>query len=150
MQNIYIYSSFTFAGLIQVNLKLKCESEGTSVNITWHEPERQLTDESLRYDIRCSFCDGKHCNGTCSEEKYHPGQYNITQTFVKISDLKPGGSYVFKVYPKDSLNKKYAKEKWNFTKIKCNVIMAPGKSSMECDIQKSRFNRFNNNSASSD
>ena len=136
MQNIYIYSSFTFAGLIQVNLKLKCESEGTSVNITWHEPERQLTDESLRYDIRCSFCDGKHCNGTCSEEKYHPGQYNITQTFVKISDLKPGGRYVFEVHPNNSLSKKYAKGKWNFTKNVCAVIMAPGKSSMKCDIFK--------------
>ena len=104
---MYIYtSSFTSAGLIQFKFKLKCESKGTSVNITWHESERHLTNESLRYGIRCSFCDGKHCNGTCSEEKYHPGQYNITQTFVKISDLKLGGRYVFKVYPKKNMPKK--------------------------------------------
>ena len=97
--------------------------------------------------MSCSFCDGKHCNRTCSKEKYHPNQYNITQTFVKVSGLKPGGKYVFKVYPKNSLNKKYAKEKWNFTETVCDV-KAPGKSSMECDIQKSRFNRFNNSASS--
>ena len=96
--------------------------------------ERKLTDESLRYDITCSFCDGKHCDGVCNEEKYNPGQYNITQTFVNVSDLKPGRRYVFKVHAKNSLSKKYGKEKWNFTKTVCDI--APGKSPIKRDFFK--------------
>ena len=135
-----IYYSLTFHRLyilwyIQVSLNLTYEPNGTSFNITWHEPEGKLKDKSLRYDIIC-ICYGKHCNRTCSAEKYNPGQYNITQTFVEVSNLKPGGRYVFKVCPKVSLKKKYTKEKWNFNKTACDVIMAPGKSSMKCDIFK--------------
>ena len=83
-----------------------------SLNITWDEPKiNNGINETVVYDIQCFVCDGEsHCNRTrCKDLKYDPaGPYNITKTYVRVSGVDVGSTYVFRIYPKYSLTERLA------------------------------------------
>ena len=108
---------FLLIGLVKVKLDLNIRQiGGDTVNVTWIAPNGVgFLTEAFKYDIKCYLCTDNACNETCNNVKYTPRQNNLTQTFVKVSNLQPGSKYVFRVYPKNSLNQVVGREKWNFT-----------------------------------
>ena len=56
----------------------------------------------------------------------------MTRTSVVVSNLKPGFKYVFRVYPKNSVNEQVVKEKWNFTAMEYFAVKTIGKMMFAC------------------
>lgn len=103
---------------IKAKLKVTVDEIGEgAVNVSWNEPQgRKLPSETLKYDVECYLCVAKLCNVTCADAVFTPSQYNLTQTFVNISNLDLHQRHVFRVYPKNSLNQLFEREEWSFSK----------------------------------
>ena len=72
------------------------------VNVSWIAPVNvSFIGENLVYDVECYVCN-KTCH--CPKLKYDPGQKNIKNTFVIVSELVTGNIYQFKISPRDILS----------------------------------------------
>ncbi|XP_028394325.1 ephrin type-A receptor 2-like isoform X3 [Dendronephthya gigantea] len=76
---------------------------GSVVEITWKNAG--IANETILYDVRCYECNQSICQTSCMNETYEPGQNNLTETKVVVSNLTIGGKYVFRVYAKNSSKK---------------------------------------------
>jgi hypothetical protein len=99
-----------------------------SVTLAWSEPKKinDSLDEEIFYDVECFSCNQKTCNKSCTNERYHPGMQDLNQTSVVVSNLKPLECYMFRIYPRNSLNNVVPKEKWNF--LETSRVCIPNES----------------------
>ncbi|XP_028393591.1 proto-oncogene tyrosine-protein kinase receptor Ret-like [Dendronephthya gigantea] len=99
--------------------------------ITWtNKTKARISDDILReiilYDVRCYKCNQSICNKTsCMNETYEPGQNNLIETKVIVSNLTIGGKYVFRVYAKNSLNDNVPQKEWKYVETDKVVIPLP-------------------------
>ena len=96
-------------------------SSGTSVNVTWREPEDNGGIHSIRYDVECYCCnstESSECEITCQDAEYSPGHSNISTTFVTVSNLRTCTTYVFKVFSKNAISYLAGKDKWSLNESK--------------------------------
>ena len=104
-----------------------------SVTVTWNEPkENGGLNESIFYDVECYSCKKDMCSEKCRAAKYNPSQYDLTQTFVVVSNLQSETNYLLRVYAKNSLNSKENKNQWNFTETEPFQVESSGKTSGLC------------------
>ena len=135
-QNFCIYSR---ASLFQLGLLILDErpkfdmSSPSNIIITWSKPKTDTgLHETVRYDVECYSCEKSVCNRPYFGAKYDPRKHNLTRTSVVVSNLKPGFKYVFRVYPKNSVNEQVVKEKWNFTAMEYFAVKTIGKMMFAC------------------
>ncbi|CAB4014881.1 ephrin type-A receptor 5 isoform X5, partial [Paramuricea clavata] len=86
------------------------------ITITWSKPDTtESLNEMISYDVECFLCEEKICKSPCSTNvMFIPSNDDLHSTFVVVTKLQPGRTYVFRVYPKNILNKRIPKDKWNF------------------------------------
>jgi hypothetical protein len=94
------------------------ERNTTGITIKWNKPDKtESLDEVISYDVECFSCEdkeGKICNLTCGSIIFSPGNENLNTTSVVVTNLQPDKNYIFRVYPKNSLNERIPRDKWNF------------------------------------
>ena len=130
----YNFCIYSRASLFQLGLLILDErpkfnmSSPSNITITWTKPKKDTgLHETVRYDVECYSCEKSVCNRPCFGAKYDPRKHNLTRTSVVVSNLKPGFKYVFRVYPKNSVNEQVVKEKWNFRAMEYFVVKTIGK-----------------------
>ena len=105
--------------LISAPLKIKGGAKtdfvkSGSVNISWNVPVSNGLNEPTWYDVECYICENVSlCERNCNP----PGSNNLTQTYFVFSNVEAGQTYLFKIYPKNSLNDKIDKSRWNSTQV---------------------------------
>jgi hypothetical protein len=107
------------AAPLVLNERPEIDDNKTSVTIKWTkaDPTGSL-DEAIKYDVECFSCKNKNrkiCELSCKNVVFNPGQKNLVSTSVVVTNLQPGESYIFRVYPKNSLNDVIPKEEWKFS-----------------------------------
>jgi hypothetical protein len=114
----FINARHSFLGLPKLKERPMVETNKTStlVIIRWSKPDTtESLNEMISYDVECFLCEEKICSSPCSTNvMFNPPNDDLHSTFVVVTKLQPGRTYVFRVYPKNSLNKRIPKDKWNF------------------------------------
>ena len=122
------YNSFLVA-LLALKTKPTLQFNNTRVTINWSEPDKtESLNESITYDIGCFLCKKNICNLTCGDVMIKPGRENIGATSVVIMKLQPDKSYQFRVYPKNSLNKKISENQWKYMETEQFTYQSPSKN----------------------
>ncbi|XP_028394329.1 ephrin type-B receptor 3-like [Dendronephthya gigantea] len=84
------------------------------LTVSWIEPSKtESLDEAIFYDVKCVLCN-EICNETCKNVVFNPRSYNLSDTLVAVTGLQPDKKYIFRVFPKNSLNEQISRDKWNF------------------------------------
>ena len=108
-------------------------SSTSNITITWSKLKTDTgLQETVTYDVECYSCEKSVCNRPCFGAKYDPRKHNLTRTSVVVSNLKPGFKYVFRIYPKNSVNGQVIKEKWNCTAMEYFAVKTIGKMMHAC------------------
>ena len=95
-----------------------------SMIISWEAASRNNSlDEEILYDVECFSCEKMKCNTSCREEQYDPGQNDLNQTTIVVSNLDSFGCYIFRIYPRNTLNNVIPKEKWKFYETSRSCIL---------------------------
>ena len=125
--------SFVFTAPLVLN-QTQIQENTTSVTIKWTKPNpAESLDETIFYDVECFLCKDKNvkttCNISCKNVAFSPGQKDLVVTSVMVTKLQPGQSYIFRVYPRNSLNDMIPKRDWKFyeTKLFTYQQQKPGK-----------------------
>ena len=106
---------FNCIALLRLKDEPVYEVNKSSVTIKWSEPDKtQSLSEPIFYDVECFLCKEKICSPTCENVIFSPGNKNIKTTFVVVTKLTTGKTYLFRVYPKNSLNKYILKNQWKY------------------------------------
>ena len=110
--------SFAFTAPLVLNKIPQIKNNTASVTIKWTKPNQtESLDETIVYDVECFLCKDKNaktCELSCKNATFNPGQKDLVSTSVVVTKLQPGESYIFRVYPKNSLNDMIPKEDWKF------------------------------------
>jgi hypothetical protein len=121
---------FNFTGPITEKLNMRIDRlPNKTVKVTWNAVK---VDEeirySLQYDVQCFMCDheGRKCHMACENAHYQPRQYNVTETFVDVSNLHPGHRYKFRVYPKTVINRFIGRSDWSYTETEPFQLQVAG------------------------
>ena len=103
------------------------EDSSNSINITWLSPSNNNgIKETIFYEIQCFICVKSVCNKSCTDLLYTPSRHNLTKTSVRASGLVDGGTYQFRIYPKNSLNSAIPRRKWQFATSKPYTFLTGG------------------------
>ena len=98
------------------------EENTTGLIIKWTKPNQtESLNETILYDVECFLCKDKNaktCKFPCEDVAFNPGQKDLTSISVVVTKLQPGKSYIFRVYPKNSLNDMIPKDDWKFLRTK--------------------------------
>jgi hypothetical protein len=73
-----------------------------------------MNGATIFYDVECFICNGNVCSISCMNEIYKPGQKNLSETSVTVSNLTAGATYMFKVYVRYHLNGKVSEGRWRY------------------------------------
>ncbi len=104
-------------------------TEENGITLLWSEPKKDDSlDEEIFYGVECFSCSQNMCNKSCNNERYHPGLQDLNETSVVVSNLKDLGCFIFRIYPRNSLNHVVLKEKWNF--LETSRVCIPNESKM--------------------
>ena len=116
-------------GLLKMEAKPIVKVDRGSVTVNWEEPkENGGLNESIFYDVECYSCKKDVCSEKYLAANYRPGQFNLAQTSVVVSNLQSGANYSLRVYAKNSLNSEENKNQWNFTETEPFQVESSGKT----------------------
>lgn len=101
-----------------------------SLTISWSIPSKtESLDEAIFYDVKCVLCnDIKICNQTCKNVIFNPRSHNLSDPLLVVTGLQSDETYVFRVFPKNSLNERISKDKWYFKETNHFTVPSSSKS----------------------
>ncbi len=121
-----------------MNKRPDIERNTTGVTMKWNKPDKtESLNEAILYDVECFSCKDKEdkiCNLTCGSVTFNPGKENLNTTSVFVTNLQPGKKYIFRVYPKNGLNERIPRDKWNFSETEKFVQKPISKKFCSCFI----------------
>ena len=130
--------SFFLIALLALEKRPDIKQNTTGITIKWNKSDKtESLNEAILYDVECFSCEDeedKICKLTCGSVTFSPGKENLNITSVFVTNLQPGKGYIFRVYPKNSLNKRIPRDQWNFLETRIFVPNSFSKKFCSCFI----------------